>query len=134
MIINHLCTAVQHSDAFQHLSFLGKVDFFLPVFHNLWLACCFQGAGGCQVSLRTPNICVVNWTVLLRLDPISDVQTLLYLLHVLYSAVQVLCIYFVIQQIKCGRYSRGTRCLRGVSVDFCCLVPAKQQQHLVHIT
>lgn len=66
----------------------------------------FQGERGCQVSLRTPNICVVNWTVLLRLDPISDVQTLSYLLHVLYSAVQVLCIYFVIQQIKCGRYSR----------------------------
>lgn len=42
LIINHLCTAVQHSDAFQHLSFLGKVDFFLPVFHNLWLACCFK--------------------------------------------------------------------------------------------
>lgn len=42
LIINHFCTAVQHSDAFQHLSFLGKVDFFLPVFHNLWLACCFK--------------------------------------------------------------------------------------------
>ena len=28
LIINHLCTTVQHSDAFQHLSFLGKVNFF----------------------------------------------------------------------------------------------------------
>lgn len=43
LIINHLCTTVQHSDAFQHLFFLGKVNFFsLLVFHNLWLACCFK--------------------------------------------------------------------------------------------
>lgn len=106
LIINHLYTTVQHSDAFQHLSFLGKVDFF-PTSLSQPAACMlFQGEGDCQVSLRTPNICVVNWTVLLRLDPISDAQTLLNLLHVLHCAVQVLCIYFVIQWIKCGSYSR----------------------------
>lgn len=57
----------------------------------------FQGEGDCQVSLRTPNICVVNWTVLLRLDPISNIQTLLNTSRVLHRAVQVLCIYLVIQ-------------------------------------
>ena len=76
---------------------LGKWIFF-PTSLSQPVACMlFQGEGDCQVSLRTPNICVVNWTVLLRLDPISDAQTLLNLLHVLHRAVQVLCIYFVIQ-------------------------------------
>lgn len=43
LIINHLCTTVQHSHAFQHLSFFGNVDFFfLLVFHNLWPAYCFK--------------------------------------------------------------------------------------------
>lgn len=106
LIINHLCAAVQHSDAFQHLSFLGKVDFFFFSLSQPVACMLFQGEGDCQVSLRTPNICVVNWTVLLRLDPISDVQTLLNLLHVLHCLVQVLCIYFVLQWLKCGSYSR----------------------------
>lgn len=76
---------------------LGKLIFF-PTSLSQHVACMlFQGEGDCQVSLRTPNICVVNWTVLLRLDPISNVQTLLKSFHVLHCAVQVLSIYFVIQ-------------------------------------
>lgn len=42
LIINHLCTTVQCSNAFQHLSLLEKEHFFLPVFHNLWIAPCFN--------------------------------------------------------------------------------------------
>lgn len=81
---------MQHSDAFQHWSFFGKVDFF-PASLSQPAACMlFQGEGDCQVSVRTPNICVDKWTVLLRLGPISDAQTLLNFLHVLYCAGQVL--------------------------------------------
>lgn len=81
---------MQHSDAFQHWSFHGKV-FFFPVNLSQLVACMlFQGEGDCQISVRTPNIYVVKWTVLLQLDPTTDAQTLLNFSHVLYCAVQVL--------------------------------------------
>lgn len=80
---------MQHSDAFRHWSFHGKVDFFPANLSQLVACMLFQGEGDCQISVRTSNIYVVKWTVLLRLDPISDAQTLLNFPHVLYCAVQV---------------------------------------------
>lgn len=40
-----------------------------------FITCCLYAASGrrdCQVLVNTPNIWVVKWTVLLRLDPITD--------------------------------------------------------------
>lgn len=92
----------------------------------------FQGEGDCQVSLRTPNISVVNWTVLLRLDPISNVQTLLNLLHVIYYAALSVVHLFCFSINKMWQLFKGENVF-WLSADFCHPPLTEQHEHLVHI-
>lgn len=105
LIINHLCATVQHSDAFQHLCFLGKVDFFS---YQSFTTCGLHAVSGRR---RLPSITAYSKYLCGQLDSAVAVGSHQWCSNTLelascFSRCCSRAVHFVVQWIKCGSYSR----------------------------
>ena len=125
LIINHLCTTVQHSDAFQHLSVLGKVDFFS---YQSFTTC---GLHAVSRRRRLPSITAYSKYLCGQLDSAVAVGSHQWCSNTLELASCFTPCCSSVVHLFCYSMNKMWHLFKGGDVDFCC--PVLQKEHLVYI-